>query len=248
MRVPTVLRPGLKVKGYSVVRVLNKGAFAVAYEARTSAGEKVFFKQYKSPSVTVDWYSPYVAYQQELKRRVEGSTARAYCYRFIEFFESNDSGQRCFYQVFEFVDKGKDLRKYLEELAGKPPAATWPQRLTFAKLFMAGMKALHEARIIHCDLKPDNLYLIPDATIKAGYQLKIVDMDFSVLSDRRAPWHGEQGYVGTPGYQSPEHLAGQIPVPASDVFTCGLILYELLAQGHPYPMEDDEARAQAVRG
>ena len=244
---PTVLRPGQKVKGYSIARVLNKGAFAVAYEARSAGGERVFLKQYKSPSISVDWYAPYVAYQRELKRRVESTSAKSYSYRFIEFFESRESGQQCFYQVFEFVDKGKDLRKYLDELAGRPVPLTWPQRLTFARLFMAGMKALHDARIVHCDLKPENIYLVPDATIKAGYQLKIVDMDFSVLADQRAPWHGQQGYVGTPGYQSPEHLSGQVPLPASDVFTCGLILYELLAQGHPYLLDDESALSRAVK-
>jgi serine/threonine protein kinase len=52
-------------------------------------------------------------------------------------------------------------------------------------------------------------------------------MDFSLLSDQRAPWHGHQGYVGTDNYRSPEHMTrGRLPGLASDVFTCGLMLYE----------------------
>ena len=71
---------------------------------------------------------------------------------------------------------------------------------------MAGIAALHEAKIVHADLKPANAYLIQDPTIAAGYQLKLIDMDFSLLADRRAPWHGHQGYVGTDNYRSPEHM------------------------------------------
>ena len=112
---------------------------------------------------------------------------------------------------------------------------------------MAGIAALHESKIVHADLKPANAYLIKDPTIGSGYQLKLIDMDFSLLADRRAPWHGFQGYVGTDNYRSPEHLTrGAVPGLASDVFTCGLILYELLAGEHPY-WSEDQARVRAAR-
>jgi serine/threonine protein kinase len=75
-----------------------------------------------------------------------------------------------------------------------------------------------------------------------------VDLDFSILADKRAPWHGTQGYTGTPGYFSPEHFTGKVPGTASDVFTCGIILYELLAQGHPYSCDDDGEYQKAALG
>ena len=73
-------------------------------------------------------------------------------------------------------------------------------------------------------------------------------MDFSVLADRKAPWHGYQGYVGTDNYRSPEHMTrGAVPGLASDIFTCGLILYELLVGVHPYWQEDQAEYAKRVR-
>jgi hypothetical protein len=73
-------------------------------------------------------------------------------------------------------------------------------------------------------------------------------MDFSLLADRRAPWHGHQGYIGTDNYRSPEHMArGGVPGTASDVFTCGLILYELLAGYHPYWADDQAEYAKRVQ-
>ena len=102
---------------------------------------------------------------------------------------------------------------------------------------------------MHADLKPANAYLIEDPTIGSGYQLKLIDMDFSLLADRRAPWHGYQGYVGTDNYRSPEHLTrGAVPGLASDVFTCGLMLYELLAGEHPYWRDDQAEYARARAG
>jgi eukaryotic-like serine/threonine-protein kinase len=127
--------------------------------------------------------------------------------------------------------------------------ACWALHITWAKVFMTGMAALHESKIVHADLKPANAYLIQDPTISSGYQIKLIDMDFSLLADRRAPWHGHQGYVGTDNYRSPEHMTrGSVPGLVSDVFTCGLILYELLAGYHPYWTEDQAEYAKLVQG
>jgi serine/threonine protein kinase len=113
---------------------------------------------------------------------------------------------------------------------------------------MAGIAALHESKIVHADLKPANAYLIQDSSLGSGYQLKLIDTDFSVLADKRAPWHGHQGYVGTDNYRSPEHMTrGAIPILQSDIFTCGLILYELLVGVHPYWQEDQAEYAKRVR-
>ena len=112
---------------------------------------------------------------------------------------------------------------------------------------MAAIEALHKSRIAHADLKPANVYLIKDPTIKAGYQLKLIDMDFSLLTDHRAPWHGYQGYIGSDNYRSPEHLKrGQVPDLRSDIFTCGLILSELLIGIHPYWSDDQTLYAKRV--
>ena len=130
---------------------------------------------------------------------------------------------------------------------GREPAV-WARHATWSKVLTAAIAALHESRVVHADLKPANVYLVEDRTIGSGYQLKLIDMDFSLLGDRKAPWHGFQGYVGSDNYRSPEHLTrGGIPTMASDVFTCGLILYELLAGEHPYWRDDQVDYAALVR-
>jgi serine/threonine protein kinase len=234
------LKPGDNVNGYTITDLLNVGGMAVSYAAQTDTGNKVFLKQYKSPSVTLDWYKDYVRYQADLKRRIEASPLlKTMTVRFVDTFEA-PAGPMTYFQVFEYVKGGEDLEQLLDRMQVQPSLFSWSQRLIFAKVIVTCINAIHMAGIVHCDLKPPNLQLFRDPDIKSGYRLKLIDLDFSLLEDKQAPWHGKGAYVGSPSYFSPEHLRGDIPVPASDIFTCGLILHELLAEGgHPYRFGDE---------
>jgi serine/threonine protein kinase len=237
---PRPLRIGESANGYEATKLLNTGMMAWAYEARNRSGERVFLKQYKSPALAVDWYKGYVKYQARLKERIEGKPVRKFCVRLLDQFEAK-VGPLTYFQVFEFVEGGHDLGKILERIRISPSSTTWEQRLIWSRVFMAGISQLHEAGIVHGDLKPPNVQFLEDPTITARWQPKLIDMDFSILTDQRAPWDGKAAYVGSPKYFSPEHLQGEIPQSASDVFTCGLILYQLLADTHPYDRAEEPA-------
>ena len=249
------LKVGDTLHGYRVTKVFGPGMMAISYGAQTTTGQKVFFKQYKSPAPTVVWYEAFVAYQKELSSRVRNGKAGHFAVRQLDAFEAIWGGP-CYFQTYEFVENGADLQQMLDaereqhRLMRSEPArhpSIWARHVTWAKVLMTAVAALHEAKVVHADLKPANAYLITDPTIGAGYQLKLIDMDFSLLADRRAPWHGHQGYVGTDNYRSPEHLTrGSAPGLPSDVFTCGLMLYELLAGQHPYWRDDQGEYAKLV--
>ena len=241
------LKVGDVIRGYRITKVFGPGMMAISYAARSPAGGLVFFKQYKSPAPTVVWYDSFVAYQRELASRVKTGAAARFAVAQLDAFEEVWGGP-CYFQAFEFVENGDDLQKILDgeaeqhrrsKVAPTQDPTIWSRHVTWAKVFMAAIEALHKSRIAHADLKPANVYLIKDPTIKAGYQLKLIDMDFSLLTDHRAPWHGHQGYIGSDNYRSPEHLKrGQVPDLRSDIFTCGLILSELLTGIHPYWSDD----------
>ena len=234
---PIVYESGHCIRSYKIERLLNAGALAHSYEAvDIETGEKVFLKCCKSPTRRVSWFDDYVRQQGELRGRIESDVAvRERCYRFIEFFSEGNF----FYQVFEFIEGGMSLAECLERRHN----FSWAQQVVFAKVMMFGIKGLAKVGIVHTDLKPDNIYLIPDPEISLGYKLRIIDFDWSIFSDKEAPWHGKRGYVSTPGYASPEHIRGGVPLSASDVFTCGIILGELLGGKHPYAHVDDDERA-----
>jgi hypothetical protein len=250
------LKVGDTIRGYRVTKVFGPGAMAISYAAEAPGGRRIFLKQYKSPSPTVVWYGAFVDYQQELAARVRNGKASHYAVRLIDAFEEEWGGP-CYFQAIELVENGSDLQHILDEERAThertrvwplQDPAVWARHVTWAKVLVAGIASLHEAKVAHADLKPPNAFLIKDASIGSGYQLKLIDMDFSVLADKRAPWHGYQGYVGSDNYRSPEHMArGEVPGLASDVFTCGLMLYELLAGVHPYWRDDQAEYARLVR-
>ena len=94
----------------------------------------------------------------------------------------------------------------------------------------AGLAAAHAAGIVHRDVKPENLFLVhlPD-----GRELVKV-LDFGMALDTGAPARSEGGFVGTPGYASPEQSHGAAPHPSADVYSLGVVLYEMLAGGPPF--------------
>jgi serine/threonine protein kinase len=250
------LKVGDTIRGYRVTKVFGPGMMAISYAAEAPDGKKVFLKQYKSPSPTVVWYPQFVDYQKELSNRIRTGKAAHYAIRQIHAFEEMWGGLT-YFATYEFVTDGRTLDVILDEereihqrtkVAPTRDPAVWARHVTWAKVFMAGIAALHESKIVHADLKPGNAFMIKDPSLESGYQLKLFDTDFSVLADRKAPWHGYQGYVGTDNYRSIEHMTrGAVPVLASDIFTCGLILYELLVGVHPYWHEDQAEYAKRAR-
>lgn len=250
---PRKLRPGDRVDEFAIEEELSAGAMAISYRAKQSAAGSdrlIFLKQFISPTTALPWYGDFCAYQDRMKTLIEKTELGNLVCKPIKFFESQLTGgspaTRGYYQAFEFISDGKDLETVLKELEANPASANWGQRTTWAKVIMGSIGRLHHHKVVHADLKPANLQLIKDDTIKIGYKLKLIDMDRSVMLSERIPWDGHEGQTGTPGYFSPEHLRKEPLLPASDVFTCGLILYELLAGGHPYKSGGPDDYQKAV--
>jgi serine/threonine-protein kinase len=93
-----------------------------------------------------------------------------------------------------------------------------------------GLAAAHQVGIVHRDVKPENLFLVhlPD-----GRELVKV-LDFGMALDLGSTSRTEGGFVGTPGYASPEQSHGAVPHPTADVYSLGVVLYEMLAGAPPF--------------
>ena len=149
------LKVGDVIRGYRVTKVIGPGMMAISYAAQAPTGAKVFLKQYKSPAPTVVWYDAFVAYQRELSGRVTDGKAAHFAVHQLDAFEETWGGL-CYFQAYEFVEAGADLQQMLEEereqyrrtkaLATSDPSV-WARHITWAKVFMAGIAALHESKI-----------------------------------------------------------------------------------------------------
>ncbi len=138
------------------------------------------------------------------------------------------------YLVMELVP-GEDLKTFIRRTAPLPIA----QALEIARQICAGVGYAHRAGLIHCDLKPHNILLTPQGAVKVA--------DFGIaraFEPERAPGANvarEQTVWGSPHYISPEQAAGEPPLPASDVYSIGVILYEMLTGVPPFHDEDTTA-------
>jgi serine/threonine protein kinase len=225
---------GDRIRNYTITsELLSHGNFAMSYFAEDTAGIPLFFKEYIEPTSVRSWYRGFIRYQEKLHtilKKLPGQIVECG----VEFFEEGN----LYFQVFQRII-GTSLRKLMKTSVHNPD--TFPDSLRWdsAKFFMYAISVLHTHHIVHCDLKPENAFMEDVPGLGIGKRIKIIDFDFSFIKGISPPWvprdveEGKPGYLGTPNYLSPEHLTGKEPSTASDVFTCGIILYEILCGTYP---------------
>jgi hypothetical protein len=129
-----------------------------------------------------------------------------------------------FFIVMELLE-GQDLREILpRDCAGLPV----DRAVNLAIQLVGGLAAAHENGIVHRDLKPENLFIQP------GDQLKICD--FGIARDNSLPTPATYQWpaIGTPEYMAPERWQSKPAGTASDLYSVGCILYELLVGHTPF--------------
>jgi len=95
----------------------------------------------------------------------------------------------------------------------------------------AALAALHEAGIVHCDVKPENLFVLSDRAWGTLPRVKVIDFGVSRRIDE--PPADDASIAGTPAYMAPEQWKGA-PQPATDVYALGCVLYELVTGETPF--------------
>ena len=137
------------------------------------------------------------------------------------------------YLVMELVD-GQPLSALLK--AGQPLDPDAARDLLAQAADAIG--AAHAAGIVHRDVKPANLLVTPDRTVKIT--------DFGIARAAEGMALTETGQVmGTPQYLSPEQARGETATPASDVYSLGVVAYECLVGQRPYTGDSPVATALA---
>ena len=142
-----------------------------------------------------------------------------------------DHGQ--LFIVMEYIP-GKDLKTLLRQRGRFSVEEAIPLMVQAC----AGIGYAHRAGLVHCDVKPHNMIVTPDA------RLKVTDFGIARALSTITPDEKADVVWGSPQYFSPEQAAGEAPSPASDVYSLGIVLYEVLTGALPYnaPTSEELAR------
>ena len=105
----------------------------------------------------------------------------------------------------------------------------------------AGIGYAHRSGLVHCDIKPQNILVTPDG------RLKVVDFGIARALASITPDEKTEIVWGSPQYFSPEQAAGDAPSPASDVYSLGVVMYEMLTGRPPFSAPTTEELARAHR-
>lgn len=218
---------GQEVLGrYRITRLLGEGGMGRVYEAEQRVGTT-------QRRVAVKTLRPQLSADPQLARRFfrEAETiVRLTHPNLIQFFDFGEIQQGILALVMEFIE-GRSLADLLAE---GPLEATRSERI-LAQICGALTEA-HGLGIVHRDLKPDNILL----TRRGGQEdfVKVLDFGIAKLSDSAdvsATKLTQQGMmVGTPPYMSPEQFSGENVDARSDIYSLGIISYEMLTGQLPF--------------
>jgi len=149
------------------------------------------------------------------------SVARLSHPNIVQVFDQGSDGQYL-YLAMEYVP-GRTLRSLLQERGWLPAS----DALDIMDRVLAGLSAAHQAGIMHRDIKPENVLLTPDGRVKV--------VDFGLARAQAASGQTRTGLIiGTVAYLAPEQVTGAVTDTRTDVYSSGVMLFELLTGRQPH--------------
>ena len=199
--------PGTLIGGrYRVIGLLGRGGMGEVYQATDLKLEQRVALKFLSEAWATQ---PTAAERFSNEVRIARQVTHPNVCRVYDLGEA----EGCYYISMEYID-GEDLSSLLRRIGNVPP----DKALQMTRQLCVGLAAAHEKGILHRDLKPGNVM------IDGAGQVRITDFGLAGLAEQ---FKRGQIHSGTPLYMAPEQLAGKGVSVLSDIYSLGMVLYEL---------------------
>jgi serine/threonine-protein kinase len=216
------LEVGAQLGRYRILKRLGAGAMGEVYLAEDpQIGRSVALK-------TVLVQEGRASELEERKRRLlrEARAAGKLLHpNIVALFDAGED-QEVLYLAFEFVE-GKDVADRVAE----GPELTLGEALSIVRQAAEGLDFAHRQGVVHRDIKPSNLMITADGRVK------IADFGIARVADQTSDLTMTGSVVGSPHYMSPEQIRGEELDGRTDIFSLGVLLYEVLCKRRPFEGE-----------
>jgi serine/threonine-protein kinase len=213
-------------KRYQLLEQLGTGGMSNVFRARD-----LMLERNVAIKVLHEDYSKDQAFQDRFRQEARAAANLSHPNIVTVHDFGFDHGQ--LYIVMEYVP-GRDLKSILRQRG----RYNVEEAIPLVVQACAGIGYAHRAGLVHCDVKPHNMIVTPDSRLKVT-DFGIARALSTILPDERADvvW-------GSPQYFSPEQAVGEPPSPSSDVYSLGIVLYEILTGALPFnaPTSEELAR------
>jgi len=207
---------------YKILEELGRGAMGVVYKAEDPALDRVVALKTIILSDDIDGRAEYQK-RFLLEAKAAGRLNHPQIITVYDFGQQDELA----YMAMEFL-KGTELRERM-----KDGAIDVPEAVHIAELVAEGLGYAHERGVVHRDIKPSNIMLMPHDQVKI--------MDFGIARMRASDHKTSTGLVlGTPKYMSPEQVLGSPVDHRSDIFSLGVVLYEMLTRTKLFSGEETQ--------
>jgi serine/threonine-protein kinase len=202
---------------YELHQLLGEGAMGIVWKAYDTVLRRYVALKLLSASFrkTKDMHERFLR-----EARAAGAIQHA---NIVTVYDLGEAEGQLFIAM-ELVE-GRDLS---DMIALRDPLAL-ERKLDIAIEVLIGLHFAHQRGVIHRDVKPSNVRVMPDGRVKI--------MDFGIARLQKADATGSGAIVGTPTYMAPEQITNGAITPATDVFSVGCMLYELLCYQRPFEAE-----------
>ncbi|HUZ27999.1 MAG TPA: protein kinase [Solirubrobacteraceae bacterium] len=202
---------------YELLDLVGDGAFGRVYRGRDQRLDRIVAVKVIKP-----WWAEDPVWSQTFEHEAR-LLARLSDPGIVQIFDVGQAEEGLYY-VTEFVD-GESLASRL----GRGPLAP-REACDIAEQLCRALARAHAQRVVHRDIKPANVLLSKGGRVKLG--------DFGIARLAEGTTGGIGGeVVGTPKYMAPEQARGRRTTPATDVYSVGVVLYEMLAGAPPFAGE-----------